>query len=255
MTSNEKNYYDITIKKIESLIDKNNNKEAYTILKEELSAPYIPNNYEKIFSKLFYKVNSKIYINENINPNGIIFSKIPLILRSDSADEITPSFISQIKNINLRNYLSDIKYFMINKKQSNISKSIILEYLIDQKINILIELKYSHGIYNINPSQIQKIHNLKLFENTFLFLKEFLENKNVSMFKQSLTILELYMLNYFPILCDKNDHDPLKLSISICKYIEGLLNTKISCLDFKDKYNINNDNIVKYLDNIRNMKI
>ena len=238
-----KDYYSNIIEEINRLIKSKKYDEAFIIIKEELSMPYIPVDFE-----LYLNQNLKIIQQNKINyKKDLSIDKIFHYLKKDNND-LKTDWILKLNYFNLHLYLDEIKYLLKSLKLKNKDKTILLFVLKNQKINLDFSVKYKDNIIKINPSQIKDINNVDIFKNIILKIKNQID-QNPSLIKICLNLIEDYFYFYFYDWNIENANiDSFITAIIICS--EDML-----CIEKKQKSNYKDKKSLKYIEKIKNIYI
>lgn len=234
-----KDYYTNIIEEINKLIKSKKYDEAFIIIKEELSMPYIPVDFE-----LYLNQNLKIIQqNKTSYKKDLSIDKIFKYLKKDNNDLKTDSIL-KLNYFNLHLYLDDIKYLLKSSKLKNKDKTILLFVLKNQKINLDFSVQYKDNIIKINPYQIKDINDVAIFKNIILKIKNKID-QNPSLIKICLNLIEDYFYFYFYDWNIENvDIDSFIMAIIMCS--ENML-----CIEKEYKNNYKDKKSLKYIEKIK----
>lgn len=188
-----KNYYELLIEEIESLINQNKEEEALKKIDEELNLPYVPKIYEE---KLQKYLNNLSLSKKDKNTKKVYFSREELLTIMSEYKKHDINFLIDICNefeqYNWVNYEKEIES-IFNTNIDNKVKSIIYNTLVVQNLNHDFKIKN----ITINP-----IINKTIFETQFaiqnllkLSHKQF---DDPSIFDICEKIFFIYLMNKFP---------------------------------------------------------
>ncbi|MFV0498657.1 MAG: hypothetical protein ACK5NF_01285 [Bacilli bacterium] len=186
------NYYDEIILTIKKLINSEKRDEAFVILKDELSKPYIPKEAEKVFEQIFE--------DEFVNSKAVTLNQLSLEDARRGLCELNISnIVHNFYTLNLR-LLSDDILFYFKNSDDYITMSMLIYNLISQGINLNFELtKFGvTKVYNtldlsvLDEDLVSKYY--ELFENEFM--------KTPVYIKYCKDILNYYLLITFPFKFD-----------------------------------------------------
>ncbi len=231
------NYYQETIKRIEELIDEKNYDLAKSLIEEELRMPYIPSDVLETLEAL----NCEIKISQKGNES----------LRKLSDEEIREYLflddfsqylaVYNLKDQNLRNYISEIKKYL-SKSLNKHCSAIIIDELIRQEINDEFEYTLNGQTITFNPRYIEPFEDLDSFKLAHQLLSDEMENDNPSMYEMSKKILvEEFYLN-LPMHFDELEIE--YLIHSIIYYIYGLFDENLK-LKYQNKHSIDLRYLIK----------
>lgn len=200
--SDLENYYIGIIEKIENLVSDSQIDKAIFILEDELSAPYIPLNFQNILEeKLTNLTADKKYFShikkyENFSKEELLNS----IVEKDALNIFAmENFFNRYRNNFSKSDLSFFENIMLSKTLKNEYKTLIVENL------IYAEIKGTINFYNANFSKEHKIdlENLTIITasnlyNNILSIISDLALKEPSVFEMAKTILLLIFHYFFP---------------------------------------------------------
>lgn len=189
----KKNYYEEVIEKIDSLIKENKKEQALSIIKEELSIPYIPRIYEEKF-KFFLEI-----LETKREKNNGYFSKDELITIMFEFSKYSIDFILSVASsfdmYNWNSYENEIEKILNFDNLNSKAKSIIYNNLVIQNINYNFFIK-KENVY-INP-----LKNKTTFETIFCLKNmELIKSKiinNPSLSNICEKVFFIYILSIFP---------------------------------------------------------
>ncbi|WP_342252445.1 DUF3196 family protein [Spiroplasma endosymbiont of Amphibalanus improvisus] len=188
------NHYEETLEKIKKQIKDQNIEIANKILDEELSMPYIPEDYEIKFVNLKKEIlisMGKKYASEHIIIAPEQWENI-LLNSNDPQSEIM--IINQLVESNIRKHLELCKkYFLL--EDSEINKIELLKALNDQKIDETFEISWYKKKRKINPVEIDWKHWNQLYDQINTAITGFLEIDEPSLIPYSEIILKDYIFN------------------------------------------------------------
>ncbi|MBE6124287.1 MAG: DUF3196 domain-containing protein [Erysipelotrichaceae bacterium] len=145
----QKHYHALNILYIKSLYEKKNYQEALSLVKEELSMPYIPMEYEDIYHNIYRDVVNEM--TEQVEFPKMSEEDIKSVLTSRPVKEETMFTIASLKEKNIRNYLPELKLFMSDPSVDNVYKMVALLILKSQEVSTEIDFISKTGSKKINP--------------------------------------------------------------------------------------------------------
>ncbi|KAF5305974.1 hypothetical protein FQR65_LT18631 [Abscondita terminalis] len=248
----------IDIKKVDYVILKT---KAEEIIKTEMIAPYVPNDLMSFLSNSLLKIVMKkeemgiddVIVNQNMSPEKIFDT----IKNSKSFDSRLGA-AEQLIFLNTKMFQKEIEDFLSDPDACDVSKSIILDILIEQNNdNIVTVSKY--GISRaIKPSDFK---DLSLEDVAEIYVEKF-EDKIAQRFKDQVisditfSQLQFYCSNLYPFLFENNikmddivvaclihahnnlglslDYDELMMDIDFNK--ENVEDIRTNLIQFEEKY-------------------
>ncbi|CAM9100513.1 hypothetical protein MYMA111404_00650 [Mycoplasma marinum] len=191
----KQDYYKEIIKEIKELIN-TNPEEAIKKLEIELNMPYVPEKYEIQFIQLLDDIKYKIKQDANINNELSRQDVLDILFKNDKLR--MPMAIAKLKDLNLRAMMDDIQKIISSNEISNVIKTIIYEYCVEQEIDF--NLKWNNKL--INPKIVGSTIQLLAYQQAYLKIEQAII-KNPSLQKVAHSFLELYALNRFPEFIDE----------------------------------------------------
>lgn len=203
------NYYENVVLYIKALIAEGKKDEAFDLLKEEISQPYVPQATLKELEDIF----DNVYVAEVVNKQISIEDAREGLLRL-SIDNIVQNMFT----LNLR-MLADEIIFYLENSDDYLSMSMLLYTLIDQGVNMNFTLT-KFGVTNTyNTLDINIIDEETMLKYSELFEKEF--DKNPVYAKYCIDILSFYYLVTFPFKVD-NDFELYSEVVNYVKKVSGI---------------------------------
>lgn len=252
----EKNYYDVIAIYVTILIEMNSIEEAKHVLEEELSMPYIPGKYENIFNETYDELLKKGHENaRNINFFDTISDEdLAGQLLVSNEKEITLLLLEQLEQRNIRRFIPALKEFLLDENKERIFKTIILESLYDQNVNMEFELKDKGELIKVNPVNCTPVMELECAGKVFEIIDKEIGNKDISFSEYCEEVLMGYLGNIYPNSIE-DSHISLVAS-AIIIYVASLMN---SATDYEslliEKYKLNEKDVEKTLAKLENMMI
>lgn len=188
----EANYYDNILAEIKDLISRDLKDEAFVLVKEELSQPYVP---QKVLAEL-EAIFEEVYVVDVVSKQlGVEEAREGLM--NLSIEHMVPSFFT----LNLRMLADEILHYL-EKSDDYLSMSMLLYTLINQGVNMNFTLTKFGMTNTFNTLDINIVDEELLVKYTELFEKEF--EKNPVYAKYCTDILNYYFLVTFPFKLDVN---------------------------------------------------
>lgn len=199
------NYYDEIITKIEKLIDEQDYQQAFAVITNELSMPYIPSDIE---AKLVFFLNE---IKGN-NQSGRVFNIEMLddYLFSEDINKISRA-INYLADSNIRNHLDSVREFLLSDKPNGL-KCMLVDILAEQNITEELVMLKDDLYYEFTPSYIIR----PCESEVFVLCKQFIETELIgypTYIKMAITVLINQLFSYLPLNYDVNEVNVLALSI------------------------------------------
>lgn len=213
-------YYEILGFVINSLIIKENFDEALKILNEELSLPYIPDNYEYIINELYDDVIAmkRIYLSENNAYHSFNEEQVKEILENDNDYYNLSELVSDLHKYNVRSIIESVEIFL-KRDVSSILKTMVLEECLRQELSQTLLIIKDNIEYEFLCSANQYVQDDENYKKTVDVLVERLE-KTPSFLEMALSILFMYSYIIYPLTIE--DDESLFLALVIEYYVYTL---------------------------------
>lgn len=247
----EDDYFEILGYYVLSCIETNNFDEALNILNDEMTVPYVQQDYLNVLNGLYDQVISQkqMYLIENNMYDDHLNNNIAIDIleNEDDFDELL-NVITRLDTLNVRQLLPNIQKFLLDDKP-DILKTFILEILIKQQINEDIQV-YKDGLtIDFNPylnefvkQGIEYIKVANILEERY--------DRNPSLLQMSLDVLDLYAYYTYPITIDDSEINDIasKIEFYVCS-----LNFEDLADDFYIYYHLDEDIFNQNIDEFTNL--
>ena len=157
----EKDYYWFLLLKIKTLMQVKKYEQAYSLVKEELALPYIPQPYNNKLLKWENKISMQLDLtkSEKILSPKEIATKLTTLKEENDLIALVPT----IKNFNLRLFIKEFKLIFSSPNYDNL-KILLFILLKEQKIKDVFKVNIKNKLISINVDDLQ-------FPNTHPFYK------------------------------------------------------------------------------------
>ena len=230
-------YYEITKYKIEFFIKVNKLIDASIIIKQELSVPYIP----KDFEEFLHKKNKEISLSFNDKKAfKITYEDIENI---DKVDENTLMIIlPHLKEFNLNGITKNLQNIFDNNQISPLLKSVVIASLSDCKLDCNFTVVKEGTLIKFNPISV---FDIRVGDN-FLFI----QNELKQMDDLEINILEIisrlaisYLLDLYPLVI--SEHYCLDILTAALQLTSIMTNKELVVGKYLEIYNSNPEKIQK----------
>lgn len=187
------NYYESRLQEIRHAINEGNDRDALTLLDEELSMPYVPQPYFDVYTSL----RDTLRIDKA--PQSKYFESIEDI--SDAlkgSDALKLKAVMSLERMNLRNDLEVIENMLVDITIDDWMKRQILLLLMDQDINKTITITLSGQSHTLNPIHLINPIATKEYNDAYAYLVESLESNNPSLLMLCVAELDEMVMSTFP---------------------------------------------------------
>ena len=208
------NYYETCLKTIQSLISDGNRSEALQMIDEELSMPYVPQDYLNQFELLrdSLRVDKK--------PHQKYFESIDEIVEGlRGNDLLQQKSLMSLERMNLRAELDDSKEILLDEKLPDWIKKQILFFLMGQNINQSVEVYVNGSKHIINIATLENPIESQAYQKCILELRDALESWNPSLLILCVAELDQRVMDSFPLSLTTLDAQ------DIIDTVNGYLNT------------------------------
>lgn len=222
----QNNYYLETIETIKKLIKNSNIEEALHILEDELSAPYIPREFEFEFQQLLSSIVEMERIKEQKKlTDSWSKEKVIEVLSKEGDHELHLVAIGKIKDLNARSFTDFFKDYFINKNNLWMAKMYALLTLSKQGIDIDFKIVDNLKEVILNPSKL----NVKEYDESFEKLANHLEKSvgtnNIMLGKFAKQLLtEYYFINFPNKINNNNINDIVCFILNSCNRMLNINN-------------------------------
>lgn len=245
----EKDYYEVLGYVINTLIIKEDFDTALDLLNEELSMPYIPQNYEEIINNLYDDVISlkQLYLNEN--NHYLIYSEdnVKEILESDNNYHNLSDIVVNLDKYNLRNLVKSIELFL-KRDVSNVLKSIVLEEFLKQEITQSVIVIKDSLEFEYLPASNTYVEDNENYQKLIDLLIKHLD-KTPSFLEMALAIVNKYVYIIYPLTIDD---DEVYLLSYVIEYYVLTLNMEDFGADYEN-YDLNIEMIENGYESLQNI--
>jgi len=209
-------FYEQQLQKIKDLIAQEKFEEAYDLIAEELSMPYIPADFEKELLELMDQLPQAV-----VNGKEISDQEIEEYLKGDVEHQVIA--ITNLFKKNIRNYLPLCQEYLLGEGDSS-CKCLLIYVLMAQEVSSEISCLKDGVQYDFIPNQILApevsdgyIKGLEIIEQHFA--------KNPSLINLAEQLLAQDCLNYLPLTYEEDEAETL--AGGIIQEIEKMMNEVI----------------------------
>lgn len=243
----EDNYFEILGFYVLALIELEEFDKALMILNEELSMPYIQDNYEEVLNNLYddvlarkqaYLIESGVY-NVKLSEEEIVET----LLGDDSSYDDKLTVIMELGDYNIRSFLNELEIFL-QRDNSPVLKTFVLELMVKQQISDVL-LVYKNDLeYEFMPNANQLVFQ----DVNYLAARDLLEDhlaKIPSYLNMCLDVLDMLVYIIYPQVID---YDEIKYYSALIEYYVFSLNSDDLATDFESYYEVDLKEIINNVD-------
>ena len=240
-------YYEVTALYLNALKELEEYEQAINILIEELSMPYIPQQYENLFNAVYDEIilmkQEKNYQLEN---KSTIMSaqEIGRLLDRDKVnDDLIYKALDQLQQLNIRMIMPEVTRFLKNPHKSSFAKTLIMEILIDQQVDEEFTVVKGDETYYFNGSYSPLVLERECYTLIGKSLSRVLEDDNPTLLSQCLDYLEYYLYTIYPKDIMPEDCDLVAATLHY--YVATLQNMPVDPSDIEIDYNCDLSDVEK----------
>lgn len=221
------NYYEEIYFNIKELINGKQYLKAKLMIEDELSMPYIPNDFEIKLQELLDIINQ----NEKSSELKLNDDEILEYLHSDEYKQIVA--VNYLDSLNLRDYLDVVQDFLMSNGSKE-AKSLLISSLINQDINQEITMLKDNLEISFIPRYVESIEISDGYVKGLEFISDIFENDNPSLYNLAKDLLIKECFLELPFSFDENEG--LIIAKRIIIYLYDCLMDEESKNKFIDEY-------------------
>ena len=203
-------YYDDILKKVEALLEDAQYAEAYTILDEELSMPYIPREYEEPLIAYYNQCRSECKWKDT----AVREEDIETLLKGSLEEAFLA--IEQLKKSNIRNHMDAVTDYL-SQKPHYLVRSLMIEAMMEQNITDEVSVDIDGLEVTFSPCSIDAPMESDGALVAVNHLKDWFENDNptFTMMCVETLVKEAYLRLPFNI----EEDEALPLAAAVAAYV------------------------------------
>jgi len=238
IVKSSKLYYDILSLEIALLVDLEEDEEALAILDQELSMPYIPSEYEEVYTSTYEVLKKKQRaLKHQVSPyDQLTNEELKKLLSPEQGKEIIMLAIQQLDNRNVRHFMSEVSAFL-ESSVPNYIKTALLEVLIDQGIDVSLKVKHDDLTIEVNPKDLTKPMEQPGLEKVLLLIDKYNVDKDVTIASYYNDLVIYYFASVYPIEVQIDEYEYIAAAAYYVAYSN--LHDDYSLDDFASKYDLN----------------
>lgn len=194
----EENYYVKTLNEAKDLVKKEEYFKAMRIIEDELSMPYIPEDFEKELLSL------KKAIDRSLKKDRLDLSDEMLkeYLFNDPVKELIA--VNALSKKNLRDYLKLVQEYLLSKGDDK-AKTLLIAALVDQEIKEELKVLKNGMEISFIPKYVESIEYSDGYIRGREYLRKELENDDPIMYKMALELLGNKVFSSLPLSVDEDE--------------------------------------------------
>ncbi|QHX36531.1 DUF3196 family protein [Spiroplasma sp. BIUS-1] len=245
-----KNYYEEIMEKINESINNNDFEQALKIVGEELSAPYVPQDFEDQLANLEKSLMEKLNFNEN-NFNNWNTDKVLEIMSKKMDQDIHLMAFDALRGLNARLIIEELKEYLIDKEIKPEYKTFLFMVLIEQGIDQEIVIEKNEKSISLNPSKYKLSEAQDILKDIELKIEQLVYDVNPSLFAICQHIASTYFYYSFPIF-NFETYSLNDLAIAIIMKASNSLGIEFDT-NLELKLDFNKDNTMLLLNELNNI--
>ena len=234
-------FYDIMIVYLNSLINIGEKEKALKLVKEELSMPYIPMNFEDKFLEIYKEV---AYIEKEGKEFNLSREKIEEILCVEEDKNMIILAIVELCKLNIRDFFECIREFF-RRDVKNVFKVMLVDAMRGQGVTNEFVLVNRGKEYKVTPAYCENV----LESKPYVYIREIIENrignKEINISSSALENLMLYLSDIYPNHVEEEDYSVIACALQyyVCKMYDDSLNIEY----FASLYGVNEEKCLSYV--------
>ncbi len=227
------NYYELLINKIKMALNENDYQTVRSIIKEELSMPYVPLAIEQKLNDILSQLPP---IEDNITKIEQDSERLKMLLESNVQKQIQA--MEYLAQLNIRNYIDIVKEYLLNDNLP-IIKCYLIAICIQQQLNEEITVEKDGYQYQIIPSSLLMPETSDGYILCNERLTALLSDNDPSLLNMSLDVL--HQLAYLKLPETYDEDETEILTNSILRYVLKAMNDPDRWEDIKLENKINEE--------------
>ena len=237
-------FYDIMIIYLNSLINIGNKEKALKLVKEELSMPYIPMNFEDKFLEIYKEI---AYIEKEGKEFNLSREKIEEILSVEEDKNLIILAIVDLCKLNIRDFFECIKSFF-KRDVKNVYKVMLVDAMRGQGVNNEFTLINKGKEYKVIPSLCENV----LESKDYIYIRKIVEDrigsKEINICSCALENLMLYLSDIYPNNVEEEEYDTIACALQY--YVSKMYDESLNIKYFSSLYNVSEDKCASYVEDL-----
>lgn len=201
-------YYEDILKQLHKLMAEHKEQEAYVLLEQELSMPYIPKDVEPKLIDLYNECRSALRAQKA--QRSYDDEDIEALLNGSLEEQFMA--VEQLKKSNIRNHLDVIEAYLCNDAHVLV-RAYLIDAMMEQKLADEIHMKYNDMDISFLPCYIEAPMQSKGAVIAANALCEWFEDEDPIFLKMCIESLIQECYLHLPFNIDEDEGIPLALSI------------------------------------------
>lgn len=234
-------FYDIMIIYLNSLINIGEKEKALKLVKEELSMPYIPMNFEDRFLKIYKEV---AYIEKEGREFNLSREKIEEILCVEEDKNLIILAIVELCKLNIRDFFYCISEFF-KRNVKNVYKVMLVDAMRGQGVSNEFSLINKGKEYKVIPSFCENVLESKPYISISKLLEDKIGNKDINICSNASENLMLYLSDIYPNNIEEKEYETIACALQY--YSSKMYDESLSIEYFASLYGISEEKCNLYV--------
>ena len=235
-------FYDIMIIYLNSLINVGEKEKALKLVKEELSMPYIPMNFEDKFLEIYKEV---AYIEKEGKEYNLSRDKIEEILCVEEDKNLIILAIVELCKLNIRDFFMCISEFF-KRDVKNVYKVMLIDAMRGQGVTNEFVLVNKGKEYKVIPTFCENV----LESKAYIYIRKIIEDKagvkDINICSTALENLMLYLSDIYPVFIEEDEYDAIACALHY--YVSKMYDESLELSYFSSIYGVNEDKCTSYIE-------
>lgn len=234
-------FYDIMIIYLNSLINIGEKEKALKLVKEELSMPYIPMNFEDKFLEIYKEV---AYIEKEGKEYNLSRDKIEEILCVEEDKNLIILAIVELCKLNIRDFFNCIREFF-KRDVKNVYKVMLVDAMRGQGVTNEFVLTNKGKEYKVIPTFCENVLESKPYIYIRKLIEDKIGSKEINICSNALENLMLYLSDIYPNVVDEEEYSVIACALHY--YVSKMYDESLNISYFAPLYGADEEKCSLYL--------
>lgn len=251
----EKFYYDIFALYITALIAKGDEDTAIDELKEELSMPWVPSKYEKMFNETYDSLLKKRAQSGKLINQFDLYSdeELAAIINEQTSRNLVILALDQLQKRNIRLFLPLLKRYLADANRPNDIKTMIIELLSNQGIDEDVKIVSKNNVIEVNPSKTKSLMDYPSIKIILEIIEKKNVDKNTTINEISEELLISYLASIYPIDITEDEYNLVAAAIFYAALTNCCIDMEVS--DICSLFEVKEAFLLAYYDTICSLSV
>ena len=234
-------FYDIMIIYLNSLINVGEKEKALKLVKEELSMPYIPMNFEDKFLEIYKEI---AYIEKAGKEYNLSREKIEEILCVEEDKNLIILAIVELCKLNIRDFFNSIREFF-KRDVKTVYKVMLVDAMRGQGVANEFVLVNKGMEYKVVPSFCENVLESKPYVDIGKIIEDKVGSKDINVCSNALENLMLYLSDIYPNNVEEEEYNYIACALHY--YVRKMYDESIKIGYFAPLYGVDESKCISYL--------